>query len=299
MKDSYHKTSLERFCWLFGVSRQAYYQHGWDDQAEGIAEELIVKQVSKIREKHHCMGGRKLYEMLGPFMHEHGINMGRDRLFDLLAAHKLLVRRRRRKVSTTQSWHKFHKYPNLIKGFIPQSPNELWVSDITYLRTVKGFYYISFITDAYSHKIVGYHIANNLGTIATVQALKMALNTLGTPEKPLIHHSDRGVQYCSEEYVKLLRKEKIFISMTESGDPRENAVAERLNGIIKQEYMAFCQITSLNRAKALLEQSVYLYNHERPHQSIGMMTPLKVHQNNITAKRLWKTKTNFVNQCQD
>jgi len=288
MKDRHPKISLLRLCWLLGITRQAYYQYGWRSQVESMEAELVLQQVLTIRAKHRRMGGRKLYEMLDPFMLEHQIKMGRDGLFDLLADNGLLVKRRRRSVRTTQSHHWLRKYPNRIRDFIPQSPNELWVSDITYLKMPKGFLYISLVTDAYSHKIVGYHIAQSLEGVQTIQALIMALQTYKQSAKALIHHSDRGVQYCSTDYVNLLQGNNIAISMTESGDPLENAVAERINGIIKGEYMDLYKITNLPDAKQYLYDAVCLYNNERPHMSIGMLTPRNVHENNLKVENLWK-----------
>jgi len=171
-----------------------------------------------------------------PLIAGHQIKMGRDALFDLLSAHKLLIRKRRRRVATTWSYHWLKKYPNLIKNWYPQMPEQLWVADITYVPTSKGFLYLSLITDAYSHKIIGYHIADNLEAIHTTKALEKAIASL-TKSHQLIHHSDRGLQYCSSEYVELLKRNNFQISMTENGDPLENPIAERINGIIKNEYL--------------------------------------------------------------
>jgi len=234
------------------------------------------------------MGGRKLYELLESFMLDHQIKMGRDALFDLLAANNLLVRRRKRKIYTTNSFHWLRKYPNMIIGLIPIRVNQLWVSDITYLQTASGYLYISFITDAFSHKIVGYHVAESLEAVASIKALEMALSNLKGAIEGLIHHSDRGIQYCSSDYVKLLQDNGIQISMTENGDPRENAVAERINGIIKGEYLECYQIDDLDEAKVLLDQVVQLYNNDRPHLSISNMRPSQVHQTNQKTCKLWK-----------
>jgi transposase InsO family protein len=247
------------------------------------------------------MGTRKLYEKLKPFLKDHGIKMGRDALFDLLSVNGMLVRKRKRKVRTTCSSHWLRKYPNLIKDFTPSSSDQLWVSDITYWRINKGFVYISLITDAYSRKIVGYHVADSLESINTLQALKMALS--GLKREPdshfqLIHHSDRGIQYCAHHYVNLLKKNNIAISMTENGDPLENPVAERINGIIKEEYLNNYIINDLNQAKALLSYAVRLYNDDRPHSSISNMIPSILHENNTQTKRLWKNYYT-VNQYQD
>ncbi len=251
------------------------------------------------------MGTRKLYEKLHLFLLENQIKMGRDALFDLLATNGLLVRRRRRSVSTTMSYHRYHKWPNLIKGFIPTAADQLYVSDITYWKTGCGFLFISLVTDAYSHKVVGYHVADTLETIASKQALEMAL--IGLKKKPnsLIHHSDRGIQYCSSEYVKVLQMNNIKISMTETSEPTDNAIAERINGILKEEYLEHHTAKTLAQAKDVLKESIRLYNEDRPHMSIGMLTPQIVHHNNVTSEKLWKNYQRkkvtlpSVNQYQD
>lgn len=290
MKNHYPKIGLGKFCRLLGVTRQAYYQHFWHQEQYVFEDELIVSEVIKIRKNHRHMGGRKLYELLQPFLLEHQIKMGRDRLFDVLSANYLLIKRRKKQTITTNSFHRFKKYPNLIRDFIPSSTNQLWVSDITYWRIKNGFLYISFITDAYSKKIIGYHLGDSLQTSETIQALEMAVLNISNEknELELIHHSDRGTQYCSNEYVKLLEKSKIGISMTENGDPLENAIAERVNGIIKEEYLNDYQVENLEEAKELLDVVIQLYNNERPHMSIGNLTPNQVHQNNIKTEKLWK-----------
>jgi transposase InsO family protein len=244
-----------------------------------------------MRKNHKRMGARKLYEKLRPFMQEHQIKMGRDALFDLLSSNHLLVRKRKRRVQTTQSFHWLRKYPNLIREFTPTGPNQLWVSDITYWKIQVGHVYISFITDAFSHKIVGFHLAETLEAVESVQALKMALSGLFMEPGghfQLIHHSDRGVQYCSYEYVKLLQDNNIKISMTENGDPLENALAERVNGILKDEYLNDSQVKSVEEARKVLTRSVTLYNEDRPHMSIGNQYPALVHERMIQTKRLWK-----------
>jgi transposase InsO family protein len=256
------------------------------------ADLLILKQVMNIRKDHPKMGARKLCEILQPFMMEHGIKMGRDALFDLLAANRLLIKKRKRKVQTTYSNHWLRKYPNLIRDFIPSAINQLWVSDITYWKISSGEHlYISLITDAYSRKIVGYHVAETMEAIQSIQALQMALAALGGAAVPLqlTHHSDRGIQYCSGKYVKLLQDNGIRISMTENGDPLENAIAERVNGIIKEEYLNNYQTSNLTEAKKQLQNTISLYNNDRPHMSIGNLTPNKLHNHQkINHQRLWK-----------
>ena len=307
MKNNFAHIGLARLCGWFGITRQAYYQNNWEGISTTLEEELIIQRVKEIRENHRRMGTRKIYEILQPFMLDHQIKMGRDALFNLLSAYNLLVRKRRKRVQTTNSYHRFRKYPNLIRKFIPTAPNQLWVSDITYWKINAGqYHYISFITDAYSHKIVGYQVAETMETIESISALQMALSALGAESHlNLIHHSDRGIQYCSHAYVKLLQDYKIRISMTETGDPLENAVAERINGIIKNEYLETYEIDNIKEAKELLAAVVHLYNSERPHMSIGNFTPNIIHHSRtkIKAEKLWKNyyrkQNTFVNPVQD
>jgi transposase InsO family protein len=260
----------------------------------------------KIRKNHRLIGGRKLYNLLQPFLIEHQIKMGGDRLFDVLSANYLLVKRRKKQTITTNSYHRFKKYPNLIRKFIPTEPNQLWVSNIIYWKIATGFVYISFITDAYSRKIVGSHVAQTLEAVETMEALKIRISGLRMGPDchfQLTHHSDRGMQYCSDKYVKFLESNNIGISMTENGDPLENAIAERVNGIIKEEYLNDYQVDNLEEPKELLEAVIKLYSNERPHMSIGNLTPNQVHQNNIKTEKLWKSyyvkSPIIVNQQQD
>lgn len=303
MKNNYPKISLGKFCQLLGVTRQAYYQHFWYQEQLIFEDELVISEVLRIRKNHRHMGGRKLFELIQPFLLDHQIKMGRDRLFDVLSSNYLLIKRRKKQTITTNSYHRFKKYPNLIRNFVPIASNQLWVSDITYWKISTGFVYISFITDAYSRKIVGHHVAQTMEAAKTMEALKMAIS--GLKKRPdcnfqLTHHSDRGMQYCSDMYVKLLESNDIGISMTENGDPLENAIAERINGIIKEEYLNDYQVDDLGEAKELLNAVVQLYNNERPHMSIGNLTPNHIHQNNIKVEKLWTNyyvkKTIIVNQ---
>ena len=283
------------------MTRQSYYQHYWQEEIASFESELIVREVLRIRQTHRRMGGRKLYELLEPFMLEHQIKMGRDALFNVLATNNLLVKRRRRKrrVYTTQSFHWLRKYPNHIRNFIPTAANQLWVSDITYWKIETGYLYISLITDAYSRKIVGYHVAETLESVETLHALKMALNHNKESINQLIHHSDRGIQYCSTVYVSLLKKHGIIISMTENGDPLENAIAERVNGIIKNEYLDGYEVNTLHVAKQLLDRVIEVYNNQRPHMSLGNLTPNQVHDDpSINVENIWK-KRQTVNLIQD
>jgi transposase InsO family protein len=286
MKNSHPSIGLARFCRLLGITRQAFYQHFWHAEDLGTEQQLLLDQIRQIRADHPVIGCRKLYCMLQPFLLEHQIKIGRDALFDLLSAHKLLVRKRNRKVTTTWSHHWFKKYPNLIKDWDARMPGQLWVADITYVRVNNGFLYLSLITDAYSHKIMGYHIAETLEAVHTTKALEMALAHQPLAAQ-LIHHSDRGLQYCSSEYVNLLKQNNIQISMTENGDPLENPIAERINGIIKNEYLKYYTITNQTNAMQLLERTVNKYNRQRPHQSINMLTPEIVHELKLSVNRKW------------
>jgi len=290
MKDSFKGISLANLCAWFGLTRQAYYQSKNRVEKDLIEQEILLDKIGDIRKDHKRLGGRKLFFKLGTFMDEHNIKMGRDAFFDLLRDNKLLIKQRKRHHVTTNSNHWMKKYPHLIKDIEPIGPNHVWVSDITYWKTKGGHYYISFITDAYSRKIVGYHVADTMEAIESATALKMAIKTLKISAKGLIHHSDRGSQYCSSIYVNILKKEGIKISMTENGDPLENAIAERINGIIKGEYLFDYLIKTLLNAKEVLKSVVKLYNEDRPHSSIGNAVPSKVHSNDtdIEIKRLWK-----------
>ena len=290
MKDSFKAISLANLCSWFGLTRQAYYQSKNRVEKDLIEQEILLDKIGDIRKDHKRLGGRKLFFKLETFMHEHNIKMGRDAFFDLLRDNKLLIKQRKRHHVTTNSNHWMKKYPNLIKDIEPLGPNHVWVSDITYWKTKGGHYYISFITDAYSRKIVGYHVADTMEAIESATALKMAIKTLKISAEGLIHHSDRGSQYCSSMYVNMLKKEGIKISMTENGDPLENAIAERINGIIKGEYLFDYLIKTLLNAKEVLKSVVKLYNEDRPHSSIGNALPSQVHNNDtdIEIKRLWK-----------
>jgi putative transposase len=294
MKEINNNLKIRKLCGLLGVSRQSYYQHNQQQQWLNIEQEMVIKRVKEIRQYHRYMGTRKLYELLQPFLLEHQIKIGRDALFDLLSEHKLLIRKRIRRIHTTQSYHMFHKWPNLIKNKELTEINQLWVSDITYWKVLSDtFLYISFITDAYSHKIIGYQVAETLQVVESVKALKRAIlssNWVGS-NRPfqLTHHSDRGIQYCNPSYIRLLQENKIQISMTENGDPRENSIAERVNGIIKEEYLKNLKPTCLQQAKEMLENAIELYNNERPHLSLGMLTPNKIQLNpGIKPEKLWK-----------
>ncbi|TFF29714.1 IS3 family transposase [Mucilaginibacter psychrotolerans] len=279
-----HITAL---CRLLHYSRQAFYQQRTVIEREALQDELIIQEVLRIRERQKRVGTRKLFEMLRLFLSHHKMQIGRDKLFDLLSAYGLLIRRHsRRAPRTTFSGHWMRKYPNLIVGVPILHPNKLWVSDITYITLQNDFAYLSLVTDAYSRMITGYYLSKDLRAEGCVEALKMALKQL-PKEHNLIHHSDRGSQYCSVDYVEKLQSNNIAISMTQNSDPRENAIAERVNGIIKQEFLEECY-ADLSKARAGVKNAIYIYNHERLHSSIDMLTPSQAHTMSGKLKQHWK-----------
>lgn len=273
---------------MFGKSRQAYYK--WLHKVENkyLEIEIILQLVEQARKRKRRTGVRKLYKELKEKFTEQGIKIGRDALFDILRDHGLLVKKRRNRVITTQSFHWLRKYPNLIKELVPTGSNQIWVSDITYIKTKEGFMYLYLISDAYSRKIVGWNVSDDLTANSAVIALKLAMAAEKPPEK-IIHHSDRGIQYCSHEYVGLLKKNQFRISMTEHGDPLENAIAERINGILKDEWINDIKLMGKKDAYNNLQWIVEVYNMERLHTSIDYMTPTEAHLNQGEIKRRWKS----------
>lgn len=278
-------------CDLFGRSRQAYYQRSKYNYKEEVKEEILLQLVEKERKLMPKLGGKKLLRLIEPRLPAE-LSIGRDSFFDLLRKHGLLVGKRRKRIKTTYSNHWLHKYPNLIKDFVPYHANQLWVSDITYVETSEGFVFLNLITDAYSRKIVGWAIGPTLEAVYTIEALNMALSQLPRDIEGLLHHSDRGVQYCCNDYVKCLNKNNIQISMTENGDPRENAIAERVNGILKDEWLNQLKLESLDQAIDQLKRIIKIYNCCRPHASLDMNTPEYAHSQSGEFKKHWKTYYN-------
>lgn len=279
---------MDTLCDLFGRSRQAYYQRSKYNYKEEVKEEILLQLVERQRELMPKLGGRKLLELIQPRLPTE-LSIGRDSFFDFLRRHGLLVGKRRRRVKTTYSNHWLRKYPNLIREFVPIRANQLWVSDITYIETVAGFVYLNLVTDAYSRKIVGWAIGETLEAKYTIEALRMALKQVPKDTEGLIHHSDRGVQYCCGDYVKILNKNHVQISMTENGDPRENAIAERVNGILKDEWLNQMKLKSIEDAIKELKRIVQIYNSCRPHASLDMKTPEYAHNQSGVFKKHWKT----------
>lgn len=283
--------TVRELCSLLGYSTQAYYKFHRAKEKKYLSNDLLLHQVNLLRVHQKKIGTRKMYGLLQPFMREHNLNLGRDAFFDLLRDNGLLVRKRRRKKPmTTFSSHPFKKYSNLIKDFEPTAPNQLWVSDITYIHLKDDFVYLSLITDADSRKIVGFCLHHNLSAIGTIKALQMALKSIPKRTKldrRLVHHSDRGLQYGCNDYVKILSDNYINISMIQTGDPLENAIAERVNGIIKNELLEEVH-NDFDTALNNIAVAISTYNHLRPHSSIEMLAPVVAHQLNRPLKRTWK-----------
>ena len=280
-------------CELFGVTKQAYYKHDESKVMQRVAQESFVLEfVRSVRARDPGIGGMKLWYMYRQSFD--GNNpVGRDRFADIINEHHLKVRMKVRKPKTTDSTHGLPTYPNIVKNFIPTWPNQLWVSDITYIAIwVDAFHYIfcylSIVLDAYTEEIVGWSVGPTLETIYPLKALKMALKRLERKvEVNLIHHSDRGIQYASSEYVDLLNRNHISISMTETRDPKDNAQAERINNTMKNELLKDIRFTSLDEVVAAVSRAVDFYNNERPHMSIDMMTPVQAATQEGTIKKWW------------
>lgn len=262
---------------------------------------LIVKQVKEVRENHPKMGGRKLYYLLKPEMEKADLKIGRDRFFEILSLNNLLIKNSRKYVRTTYSSHWLRKYKNLIKDKVANRINEIWVSDLTYWDIGERFLYIHFITDSYSKKIVGYSLSETMKVDDILPSLKMAICSLNRDANDLIHHSDRGIQYCSKAYTDLLKSHNIEISMTENGDPLENALAERINGIIKLEYLEDVKFDNIIKARKSLDKAIELYNNDRPHLSCNYHTPNDIYNGKKLPKIVWKNyyKNTTVNLLQD
>ena len=274
--------TVSGLCNLAGTSRQNFYKAKRHRQKREVEGEFILELVRSHRRLHPHIGGVKLLEMIRPILAEHDVSMGKHRFFDLLRENGLTVARKRKFARTTDSRHGFRVYGNLLKDMTLTAPGQAWVSDITYIRTNSGFVYLALVMDAYSRKIVGYHLGNTLEATGCMKALKMAIKQLKLGQLP-IHHSDRGSQYCCGDYIKLLegRKDKIKVSMTEENHCYENAQAERLNGILKQEYGLGETLRDIHQARKMTKQAVDLYNNLRPHRSLGLCKPSQVHDQNI------------------
>ena len=268
--------SLRRACKLLGISRQAVYQR--EKRIEQRSTELapVKDLVLALRRFMPRLGGRKLYFLLKPKLDEQGIKLGRDGFFNYLRDHRLLVQPIKRYTKTTHSKHWMKKHPNLMESQKINRAEQAFVSDITYVETDEGVHYLSLVTDAYSRKIMGHEVSNDMRAESVVKALRRAARQRKT-RRPLLHHSDRGLQYCSAIYQKELKRHGITPSMTDGYDCYQNALAERVNGIIKQEFLLH-KCRTLKELKTLVQESVDIYNRLRPHLGLDMKTPDEVHK---------------------
>lgn len=287
-------------CELLGVSTQAYYKHGDTDLRKLAEEAFCVEYIKRVRQKDHGIGGGKLWQMYKKeFGEDHSV--GYNRFYDIIEKYDLKVRKKKRRAKTTDSDHNLPLYPNLVKELIPLRPNQLWVSDITYmviyLNAQTGEYdfcYLSLVTDYYTKEIIGWCVGETLESKFAIEALNMALGRLsGIPASDLIHHSDRGVQYASYDYTNLLKKHHIKISMTECGDPKDNAVAERVNGIIKNELLMGMSFFSIEEVRKALKVAIDFYNNERPHMSLDWKTPAEAALCTGELEKKWKSYREF------
>ncbi len=258
------------------MTRQNYYKERTQRKRQGIAESLVLDLVGQERAMQPKLGGRKLLHLIAPELASAGVSIGRDRFFFLLSTHDLLIERKVRHCRTTDSWHGFRVYPNLLKDCELTGPHQAWVSDITYLRTDEGFVYLALVMDALSRAIVGFDCSDTLEAEGALRAFALALGQL-PPGRQILHHSDRGSQYCCQAYVGALQGAGLRISMTEENHCYENAKAERLNGILKQEYGLGEGFAYKQDAYQAVAEAVWLYNHRRPHESLAYQFPMAVH----------------------
>ncbi len=275
-------------CHLFGIDRQVYYRSLQKKIKKRNKASMVVAMVEGIRAAMPRIGTRKLYYMLGDKLK--ALSVGRDKFFDILRANHLLIVPKRTYHVTTNSHHRFRKHHNLILNLEVNRPEQVWVSDITYIGKREKPCYLSLVTDTYSKRIMGYYVADNLNTESSLRALEMALKKRKNKHLELTHHSDRGIQYCADDYQICLSKNKVRCSMTQNSDPYENAVAERINGILKQEFMIDSYHQDLEIMRKIIKESVEIYNNERPHYSNYYLTPAQMHQQNQIQMRIYKTK---------
>ena len=269
--------TIKEVCINFEISRQSYYQYQKRVVTEIYEEEIIIQLICEKRKRLVKIGGRKLYKSLQPKLKELGFRVGRDRLFEIMRKNDLLIENKKKYVVTTNSSHRFRIYGNLIKGVEVSTPGEIMVGDITYIETYEGYMYLALLTDIYCRKIMGYDISESLSAEGSIRALKMALkNRINW--KSCIHHSDRGIQYCCNDYIRILKENEIKISMAEKGNPYENAIAERVNGILKTEFLLDQRFRKKREARAFTIEAIKIYNDERPHMSLGYLTPEEKYQ---------------------
>ncbi len=259
------------------MSRQNYYKGRTARGRKAVDEDLVVGLVHRERHQQPRLGVRKLHHILSNELEEEGVSVGRDKMFEILRSRGLLLEPLPKAPRTTNSRHTLPVFRNLIAEVETTVPNQVWVSDLTYIRVGEGFEYLSLIMDKHSRKVVGFHCGDDLSTSGCLEALDQAMAGLPEGSKP-IHHSDRGCQYCSHEYVGRLTERGLLVSMTEENHCAENSHAERLNGILKQEYGLRMEFRTRAQARAAVAQAVWLYNNRRPHNSLNLRTPSEVHR---------------------
>lgn len=267
--------SISMLIECFGLKRDAFYKYQRRANRANNTKETVLIMAKERRRDLPREGGKKMYQALKKDFLRSGIKIGRDRLYDILRENEMLVKRKRSFVKTTNSYHRFHKYKNLIKDIKIDKPNQVWVSDITYIRLRQGHCYLALITDVYSRKIVGYDVSDSLELAGCLRALQIAMRQ-ARHAQGLIHHSDRGLQYCSNQYVEQLQKNNINISMTEENHCYENAIAERVNGILKDEFYLDQIFANVELAKKATDNAIKMYNNKRLHLSLGYKTPNEV-----------------------
>lgn len=286
--------SISQGCRILGYSKQAYFKATKNEKTKleksVVVVSFILKKVESIRKDMPKIGGAKLFYLIKPLLINKGYKVGRDKFFSILKVHNLLIVRKKRKHFTTDSSYWRNQFDNLIKDIIPHRPEQIWVADITYFMTEKeGYVYGHFLTDAYSKKMMGFEIADDMKASSTLKALKMALRNR-IYEQQLIHHSDRGMQYCSKEYTSVLKRNNILISMTQDGSPYDNAIAERINRIMKEEFLLGHTYKNIEQVRKLAIKAIDIYNNFRPHWSNGLLTPNDMHHQNAQPVKTWKNK---------
>lgn len=271
----------------FGVSRQSYYYMKKMHSTKRKERVILKEKVLEVRKRQPRIGGRKLIYMLQSDFSKAGIKIGRDRFFDFLRGEYMLVRPKRRATRTTRRAARFRQYPNLIQEMKISKPEQVWVSDVTYIHHKGGTSFLHLTTDAYSKKIVGYKLSNNIRAITTLRSIEKALSERQYPKRRLIHHSDRGFNYTAKEFTSFLKRNRIKISMTNKSDPYENSIAERVNGILKDEFSISSSTIYKEEIENVVAMSIKIYNEERPHMSCNYLTPEQAHRYGKYKLRKW------------
>jgi putative transposase len=301
MKAYYKHVGLEVLCGLVGKTRQAFYDKMQRIEKEKFDASIVVTLVQRERKIAKRVGAKKLLRILKQELLEHGIDIGNQKFIDILRDNNLLVKSRRGKPKLTDSRHLLPVYPNKARNLYIDKSEMLWVSDITYIKVFDRYCYLILITDAYSRKIVGYNFSRNMTAKCCVTALNMALKSRSYPDRELVHHTDRGSQYCSKEYTDILKSNSIVISMTENGDPLENPLAERMNRTIKDVFGLSENFPTFSSASEQIDAAIKYYNDRLPHSSIDMLTPSQAHHKTGKLKKhwIWYWKENHLFQTED